>query len=383
MNPRERERIRREQHVNSNLTGLTERPGEYNDPFENVDLQDPATYDTPELFQPAVLEAAPPPPTFTEAMMSSAGMTWREETSLSRRVNRNERYAPRAELIDRLHASGDIPESVITAFTRPGRTLHTAQRDDDGIAQWRQAQGHLDLDTDEQLDEGIRDTLKEQRVTHQTLMQDADFAATAGAMTGSLVAMADPINIASMAIPIVAPVAGAGRLVNAARVGTSAALANMMAETAVQMAVVPYKEEIDSHYPAGQIAANIALAGVGGFGLGGAVGALQAPIRPSARGLSALQEAQRLAPANSAERQAIDAAIEEQGPLYNPIDAEGDVTPERMNEVAAEAEALPPQVLVGEEGAPDVNLQAEAAKQDQRVKAIDEIWGCMFGGPDG
>ena len=80
---------------------------------------------------------------------------------------------------------------------------------------------------------------------------------------------------------------------------------------------------------------------------------------------------------------ALAAAIEEQGPLYNPIDAEGDVTPERMNEVAAEAEALPPQVLVGEEGAPDVNLQAEAAKQDQRVKAIDEIWGCMFGGPDG
>ena len=384
MNDRERERIRQAQHVNSNLKSVYVTEGEYNDPFENVDLQDPATYDTPELSQPAVLAAHPGVPTFGEAAASSAAFTLREGTSTSRHRNRREHYAPRTELINRLIESGDIPEDVITANTNaaPSYLRGIPERDDDGIAQWRQAQGYLDLDTDEQLDEGIRDTLKQQREEHGMIMEDAGFAGVMGAIAGGFTAMVDPINIASMFIPIAGPAANAGRLANAARVGVSAGLANMLAEAAVQTAVIPYKDEIDSPYSAGEAATAVVLGGVGGLALGGLIGGLKAPIRPSFRGLSAMQEAQRLAPAGSAERAAIDAAIEEQGPLYNPIDTENGASPERMEEVAAQAEALPPQSMVAEDGT-TVDLRAEARRQDERVTAIDKIYTCMFGGSDG
>ena len=328
---------------------------------------------------------APPESTgFFENMRTAFGDYHSEEASTSEFFNRKRTQTPRNEMAQRLIASGDIPEDVVNANRIVGRKGGSLP-DYNGLAEWRQAQGFDDLESDEQIHAELRQELAERRETSQDIYERSTMAGTGGQFAGYLLGGSiDPVNIAAMAIPISAPVAAGARVgATAARVGASAAAANMAAEALIQGQVIGYKDDIDSPYSVGMAAANVAFAGAFGAALGGGSAAWrQGSINRNItnESLHDLHTARELTVQGPPERQAIDGAITEIDPTFTGIADE--LGMDRMAEVSARANDLPDRQVELSDGVV-TSTKAEAEKQGKIAEDIEKITTCMFGGASG
>jgi len=135
------------------------------------------------------------------------------------------------------------------------------------------------LQTDEEIDASIRETLAERRAYADSVLSRRTTGGTAGMIAGGFAgAGLDPVNILSFMATPYRVMQGAGILSNIARAGAKEAMVGTAAETAIQPLVMDWKAKINAPYTAIEAIQNIGFAAGFGFVLGGAVGGIDVAV---------------------------------------------------------------------------------------------------------
>jgi hypothetical protein len=211
---------------------------------------------------------------FYDSFQASLGLFIDENLSISRYIN-NDVRRDRNEGIRKMLSDGDIPADIASSFV--SQTRRGTRYDWDGLAAYANDKLGGEFQTDAELDESIRDTLRQRREYAERTLERTTAGGTAGMLAGGFAAVAmDPLNVAGMlAVPYRA-MKGIGIIQNVLRgAGREAAIA-ATTETAIQPFVMDWKAEIESPYTPIDAIQNIGFAAGFGFALGGIQGGIGA-----------------------------------------------------------------------------------------------------------
>lgn len=219
---------------------------------------------------------------FAENMRASAGLVWREESSLSETAF-EQGYRDRNALLQGKIAGGEIRQDVVDRFTSRkidylgmdygrGHTRY-AEVDWSAMADYAREAGHFDVQVDSELEAIASERLRIKREQAHDVFARSDGWGTAGRFVGAIgVSLADPITAASLAIPGATVARGASVGQTVFRVARAEAAIGGATEAVLQKQIFDFKERIDSPYTVTDALAGVAMTAAGGAVLGGIIG---------------------------------------------------------------------------------------------------------------
>jgi len=193
---------------------------------------------------------------YSETFQAAVGFAIDEGLSTSRMLN-NEMYDQRRIKAKEIFDSGVSREDYMDEL---GRVDYNAMS--------RKYEG---IKTESELFKQKKEILDYRRKYYNDVMRRSD--STAGNVLGSMTGfMADPINLATMAVATpLAAAKGVGVLGRVLYGGAGAASVNLATEALIQPFVLDYKLDIGSPYGAEDAITNLAMAAGGGFLFGGSI----------------------------------------------------------------------------------------------------------------
>lgn len=191
-------------------------------------------------------------------------------------------YAPmrqRNEMLDRMVREGQIDKDVVDTFRYTDTAdpwtgeARTTRIDYGQLSEYVRENGIADVESDEEIDSQIREEIHFFQQQAQEISSRSGTMGTIGGFVGGLHAgVLDPVNIlATLAIPGVGHGATVWR--TAGRQAAAGAAGNLVAEAAIQPAIMQFKNDVGLEYTWSDALTNASLSAILGATIGGATGA--------------------------------------------------------------------------------------------------------------